>query len=122
MKNQNARNSSMLSWEEQKAIQTIAEKLGKQISELLADLMVEILFLAKERSRTTFQPTVQQVMIPPRFDEFLRAIDVAGILKISKALAYQLIRTKELPSFSFGRAVRVRRQDLDIFIQTHMVQ
>ena len=122
MKNKNARNSSILSSEGQATIQTMAEKLGKQISELLADSMGEILLLAKERSQMTIQPTFQQEMTLPQSDEFLRAIDVAGILKISKASAYQLIRTKEIPSISFGRTVRVRWVDLDTFIQAHRVQ
>ena len=51
---------------------------------------------------------------------FLTAIDVAHILRISKALAYRLIAQGEIPSFQFGRVSRVRQEDLDAFIQQHM--
>ena len=47
---------------------------------------------------------------------FLNAVEIAAILKISKALAYRLIATGEITSIRFGRTVRVREEDLQAFI------
>lgn len=51
---------------------------------------------------------------------FLRAIEIAEILKISKALAYRLIAEGHISSIRFGRTVRVRLEDLEMFIQRNM--
>ena len=45
----------------------------------------------------------------PQLGEFLTAIEMGRILKISKAAACQLNRTRQTPCFSVGRTVRVRR-------------
>jgi excisionase family DNA binding protein len=45
---------------------------------------------------------------------------VAQILRLSKAKAYRLMQTGEIRSIQFDRTTRVRRQDLDEFIKTHM--
>ncbi|MGA7192307.1 MAG: helix-turn-helix domain-containing protein [Anaerolineales bacterium] len=47
---------------------------------------------------------------------FLKASDIANILKISKALSYRLIAQGEIPSVRFGKVVRVKQQDLENFI------
>ncbi len=49
---------------------------------------------------------------------FYKASEIAAILQISRALAYQLIATGQLSAVRFGRTVRVRQEDLDRFIQT----
>ncbi len=46
----------------------------------------------------------------------LRVDEVAEILAISKAHAYQLIRRGELECLRLGRSVRVRTEDLNSFI------
>jgi excisionase family DNA binding protein len=51
------------------------------------------------------------------FTTFLKATEIAQILKISKALAYRLIKEGHISSVRFGRTVRVRQEDLDAFIQ-----
>ena len=48
--------------------------------------------------------------------KLLKANDVAEVLNISSAYVYKLISTGELPSVHIGRSVRVRPQDLDVFI------
>lgn len=50
---------------------------------------------------------------------FLTAIEIASILKISKALAYRLIKKGEIPSVRFGRTVRIKAEDLDSFIMNN---
>ncbi len=50
---------------------------------------------------------------------FLTAVDIAKLLKVSRALAYRLIAQGEISSVRFGRTVRVRQTDLDDFVQRH---
>ena len=47
---------------------------------------------------------------------FLTCKEVAEILKIGKSLAYRLISKGEIPSFRFGRIIRVRQADPEKFI------
>jgi excisionase family DNA binding protein len=47
---------------------------------------------------------------------FLTAMDIAKMLKISKALAYRLISQGRIQSIRFGKTVRVRTEDLQKFI------
>lgn len=46
----------------------------------------------------------------------LTAPDVARILNISKGAAYKLIQLNQIPSIRINRNVRVRQEDLIIFI------
>jgi excisionase family DNA binding protein len=46
----------------------------------------------------------------------LNGDDVARILNISKAFAYQLMRQGEIRTVRMGRAVRVRMEDLTQYI------
>jgi len=47
----------------------------------------------------------------------LRARDVAGELSISRALAYRLLRTGKIPVVRIGHAVRVKRSDLEEYVE-----
>ena len=51
---------------------------------------------------------------------FLTAGEVANLLRISRALAYRLISKGEIASVRFGRTVRVREEDLNIFIKSKL--
>jgi excisionase family DNA binding protein len=51
---------------------------------------------------------------------FYKAIEIAQLLKISKALAYRLIAQGEIPSVKFGRTVRVRQEDLQAFVVNNL--
>ena len=42
--------------------------------------------------------------------------DVAEILKVSKVLAYRMLKEGKIPTVRFGKTVRVRREDLDKYI------
>lgn len=53
------------------------------------------------------------------FDEFLTAREVASLLKLSEVRVYQLFE-EELPAFRIGRSVRVRRADLEVFIEERL--
>jgi len=49
-------------------------------------------------------------------EQLLNPADVAEILKISKALAYKMLKEGEIPTVRFGSSVRVRREDLEKYI------
>ena len=51
----------------------------------------------------------------------LSASDVAEVLKISRAMAYKLMRTREIPTVQIGKSKRVRLSDLKVFIQDNLV-
>ena len=46
----------------------------------------------------------------------LKGNDVARMLNISRAFAYQLMRQGEIPTVRIGNAVRVRKEDLMAYI------
>ena len=95
------------------AIHAIATRMSEQIGLVVASSLREMLFvLIEERGKDALDAPANQ-------DEFLTAGDVAKILKISKSQAYHMIRTRDIPSFSIGRTVRVRRLDLDAVIEAH---
>ena len=50
----------------------------------------------------------------------LKGNDVARILNISRAFAYQLMRQGEIPTVRIGNAVRVRESDLLAWIDRHL--
>jgi len=48
--------------------------------------------------------------------QFFTALEIASLLKISKALAYRLIAKGEISSIRFGKTVRVSQEALDAFL------
>jgi len=50
----------------------------------------------------------------------LTADDVARVLNCSQSMAYRLMQDGSIPAVRLGRAVRVRPQDLDEFIQSRL--
>jgi excisionase family DNA binding protein len=52
--------------------------------------------------------------------KLLKGTDVAQILGISKALAYRLMAQGQISSVRFGRTVRVRLEDLEMFIRRNI--
>jgi excisionase family DNA binding protein len=47
---------------------------------------------------------------------FYTAVEIASLLKISKALAYRLIAKGEIGSIRFGKTVRVSQEAIENFI------
>jgi len=64
-----------------------------------------------ERSKTMTELEVTAV------EPLLKASDIAKTLNISKAMAYRLIQQREIPAVRINHAVRVRRSDLDAYIE-----
>jgi len=118
---------------EEAAIRRRADRVGKQVGEavssFLAEIMISILAsrpqevipvvqAASARSHVAF---LRQKQTPyPKPDGILTAGEVAQVLRLSKAKAYRLMQQGEIRSIKFDRTTRVRRQDLDEFINTHM--
>ena len=50
---------------------------------------------------------------------FFTVKDVAAILQISRSTVYNLIKTGELKAVQIGRAIRVRKSDLDEYISNN---
>jgi excisionase family DNA binding protein len=50
----------------------------------------------------------------------LTADDVARELSVSRSFAYQMMQRGTIPVVRLGRAVRVRPQDLDAFIEANV--
>ncbi len=57
-----------------------------------------------------------------QMDELLTVGEVAGLLRVSTMTVYRLIRTGELPAVRVGRNYRVRRNDLDTYLQEKIVE
>ena len=62
----------------------------------------------------------QEPMASDRPEKLLKAVDVAEILNISRALSYQLLQNGDIPTVRINRAVRVRPIDLEGYIRKHL--
>lgn len=49
-------------------------------------------------------------------EKLLKPAEVADILQVSRAKAYQLMQREEIPTVRIGKLVRVRRADLERYI------
>jgi excisionase family DNA binding protein len=56
------------------------------------------------------------------YEKLLKAIEVAEILNISRAMAYELMRQGKIPTVHIGCARRVRPVDLQEFISRNLSQ
>ena len=52
--------------------------------------------------------------------EFYRIIEVAEIMKVSRATAYALVRSGEIPTVRFGATVRVPRTALERVVEVKL--
>ncbi len=50
--------------------------------------------------------------------ELLTVREVAAILRLGQSTVYQLIESRRLAAFRFGGAYRIKRDDLDEFMET----
>jgi excisionase family DNA binding protein len=104
---------------EEAAIKQRADRVGKQVGEAVSSLITEIMtwiLTTRPQASSPRSQTIQQGS-----EDILKASEVAGILKISKAMAYRLMQQGEIPAIQFGRTTRVRRQDLEEFIKAHVI-
>ena len=52
----------------------------------------------------------------------LKSDEVAEILHISRSMAYLLMKRGDIPTVRIGSSVRVRTEDLDQYIKSHVTQ
>ena len=62
----------------------------------------------------------QEPMASDHPEKLLKAVDVAEILNISRALSYQLLQNGDIPTVRINRAVRVRPKDLEGYIRKRL--
>jgi excisionase family DNA binding protein len=55
-------------------------------------------------------------------ERLLKPAEVAEILQVSKAMAYALMQRGEIPTVRIGKVVRVRRMDLQKYIDLKVAQ
>ncbi len=63
---------------------------------------------------------VDQVMSGDGKFDLLTAEEAASLLKVAPNTVYRLIRSGEIRVVRFGRSVRIRREDLERFIEEHV--
>ncbi len=49
--------------------------------------------------------------------EYLKVPEIAGVLRIARSRAYELVGSGEIPSIRIGRSVRVNRRELDAWLE-----
>ena len=49
--------------------------------------------------------------------EYLKVLEVAEVLRISRSRAYELVAGGEMPAVKIGRSVRVSRKELDRWLE-----
>jgi excisionase family DNA binding protein len=79
----------------------------------LEQLKVSLWLRLLELARTDTKPVLQTR------GELMSVAEVAAALRFSRGHVYELIRSGELPALRHGRAVRVRREDLDSWEARH---
>lgn len=55
-------------------------------------------------------------------ERLLKSEEVAEILHVSRSMAYLLMKRGDIPTVHIGSAVRVRSEDLDAYIKSHVTQ
>jgi excisionase family DNA binding protein len=53
--------------------------------------------------------------------DLVKIEEAAEILNMGMSTVYKLVSTKVLPSFRYGRTIRIRREDLEKFIAEHYI-
>jgi excisionase family DNA binding protein len=70
----------------------------------------------------TLSDTQRKVTSATYADELLTVEQVQELLKVGRTFAYSLIRSGELPSYRVGRLVRVRRRDMERWLEDNVVE
>lgn len=49
--------------------------------------------------------------------EYLKVPEVAGILRIARSRAYEMVAEGKIPSVRIGRSIRINRRELDRWLE-----
>jgi excisionase family DNA binding protein len=70
----------------------------------------------------TLSDTQRELTNATYAEELLTVEQVQELLKVGRTFAYSLIRSGELPSYRVGRLVRVRRRDIERWLEDNVVE
>jgi excisionase family DNA binding protein len=70
----------------------------------------------------TLSDTQRKITKATYAEELLTVEQVQELLKVGRTFAYSLIRSGELPSYRVGRLVRVRRRDMERWLEDNVVE
>jgi len=110
-------NGLSLSREKEVALRQFSEQIGSQTGQLVTNFLSGFLTILLSEGKSKSIVGLENSSQPNESVALLTAGEVAKILKISKSKAYLLMKTKEIPSVTIGRTVRVRLHDLKKFIE-----
>ena len=99
-----------------------AKESGEMVGELVTQLVMEGVSLAlSEKQVTDKEPATKHTSNKPQpgIRKLMTPAEVAAALSISKSAAYQLLQRGDIPSVHIGKAVRVRPEDLEAFIEMY---
>ena len=95
--------------------------LGEKVGELRERRGVKNLIRVNP-NQSPEKPIVDKTQPPSSVQKrLLKAEEVAKYLRSSKSGAYHLMRTGVIPVVRIGKAVRVREEDIDSFVQNSKV-
>lgn len=93
----------------------VANQFAKAIKLLLDWYRQEIVGPAQSKSPIEKERRTAQTL--PERDQLLKPGEVAEMLQLSRSKAYQLMQRGEIETVRIGRAVRVKRSDLEEYIK-----
>jgi excisionase family DNA binding protein len=67
----------------------------------------------------TVHDTTREQVKPAREEELLTIEQLQGLLKVARTFAYSLTKSGELPTYRVGRLLRVRRRDVNRWLEQH---
>jgi excisionase family DNA binding protein len=75
-------------------------------------LSKEVLVVTKNRERSDLQGSGGEALLSPE--------QLAEYLGIGRTFAYQLLAKKRIPSFTIGKLRRVRKSDVDRYVEERL--
>jgi excisionase family DNA binding protein len=112
-------------------IKSFAQKIGEETGQIVSDFLTGILLLvlvdrppdSKQSPEVKQRPNSERSeAIKQASEKLLTGSEVAERLNISKAKAYKLMSAGRISSVRFDKTVRVRKQDLEKFVDDHIVR
>ncbi len=88
------------------AVRSVRVAVFRMEQELLSALAAEQVLRAAPESQRGNKP-----------DEWFTLAELGDWLKISRTTAYRLIRERYIPAYRIGRATRVRRRDVERWLE-----
>lgn len=76
----------------------------------------------KPAGRTKKEPPGKPPAEPNRDNEFMDVQEVASYLHVKRSTIYQWTSSKTLPCYKFGRLIRIRKRDLQEWVEKHRLE